>query len=241
MKAPIPVALFTALLLLIQVLPIHHSSGEEGLRQTETRGETVWSGNITITEDTTIPVGETLRIMPGARVTFTRGVRLDVYGPLLAKGTPERPIRLGGPEEWAGVFLHSTTAEVSHLIVENANCGLSAENSRAVVKNSTFSGYAFLFSSTTGATISWVNSTFSSGSVFVDTTSSAQVRYFLRVGTVDVNCRGEGAWKHLVVSPLHTLRGGQSDSDRGLSHPPNTSQLLNIRCGGGGHSYSHTP
>jgi len=186
LKAPIPVALFTALLLLIQVLPIHHSSGEEGLRQTETRGETVWSGNITITEDTTIPVGETLRIMPGARVTFTRGVRLDVYGPLLAKGTPERPIRLGGPEEWAGVFLHSTTAEVSHLIVENANCGLSAENSRVAVKNSTFSGYTFLFSSTTGATISWVNSTFSSGSVFVDTTSSAQVRYFLQVETVDV-------------------------------------------------------
>jgi len=82
----------------------------------------------------------TLTIEPGTKVYFHKDAGLYVKGKILAKGTVENPIHLGGdrledvydnvPDQWNGVLLYSGSKnnEFSNVEIKNANIGLQVGN-----------------------------------------------------------------------------------------------------------------
>ncbi len=70
-----------------------------------------------VTGSVTVPVGQTLTIMPAVAVKSTAGATISVFGTLIATGTPSQPVTFtsrsdsaGGnpqPGHWAGLFAQS--------------------------------------------------------------------------------------------------------------------------------------
>jgi hypothetical protein len=106
--------------------------------------DTVWRDNILLTGDVTISAGTVLTIEPGVTVFFaahvdeqagghwTDKVELQVYGTLIAEGTPAQPIIFTSnaaqkkPEDWGGITVRkgSTNASLQYCVVQYADIGV---------------------------------------------------------------------------------------------------------------------
>jgi hypothetical protein len=88
-----------------------------------------------------VPEGLTLTISPGTRVAFRRNAALIVHGQLVAEGTYESRIHLGGTHirfvEWKGISFLNTHAENRMAYVDIA--GNVSRESLMVIKDSTLS------------------------------------------------------------------------------------------------------
>lgn len=120
----------------------------------EIKGEEIWSGNIVIDGVVAVKKGATLKIMPGAKVSFIHkdydddeigDGELYVEGKIIAVGTKERPIIFTvneeslAPAKWKYVMVnHSKKAVFEWVVFEGAFSGLQVHFSNATVKNCIF-------------------------------------------------------------------------------------------------------
>ncbi len=116
--------------------------------------ENAWSGEVELTETTTIAAGTTLTVAPGTTVTLGADVSLIVEGELLAQGTAEAPIVFTGDPaaRWGSIVLapgsvDATFEEVDtyvsgsileHAIVEYATRGTLVDGASPYVHAVTF-------------------------------------------------------------------------------------------------------
>ena len=105
----------------------------------------VWSGRLTVGGDITVAAGATLTVKPGTRIEFSDGVRLSVYGRLLAEGTEDQTITLVAQGElrvgaWHGVVLsphanadsgHPRGSRFSHCRIRGAVQAISVTGAGA--------------------------------------------------------------------------------------------------------------
>jgi parallel beta-helix repeat protein len=110
--------------------------------------DTVWSGEISITEDILVPQGVTLTVAPGTIVTVVASdssktdpeylsplTEITIRGKLLCEGTSRDPIffrRAGGQDQnqgWAGIIIDGGTASVKSCHIEGAETGMYVINS----------------------------------------------------------------------------------------------------------------
>jgi len=88
--------------------------------------------------------GATLTIEPGVEVFLAPKADIQVYGRLLASGTPERPIRLRAysdneSDAWAGLFFRSDLpSEFRHVTFDNSKYGAKLVFAAAIWEHCTF-------------------------------------------------------------------------------------------------------
>ncbi len=117
--------------------------------------DTVWSGEVLIEGALLVARGATLRIAPGTVIRFKRidrdgdGVgdgEIRVLGRIIARGTPDRPIRFMSaereprPGDWSYLLLFTSGEEnvIKYTIFEHAFSGLQVHFSRAIITDSVF-------------------------------------------------------------------------------------------------------
>jgi len=76
----------------------------------------------------TVPVGTSLKIEAGVKLTFTAGALFLINGTLTAAGTEKEPIILQGQNAalWSGVYATSNTVAFTQLTITNAQTALIA-------------------------------------------------------------------------------------------------------------------
>ncbi len=100
--------------------------------------DTLWKGEITLTEDVLVPAGVTLTIAPGTIIKVSGAestktdpeylsplVEVTVRGTLHAEGTPQEPIRFSSVAKkkeggWAGIIVDGGTAHLRACRIESA-------------------------------------------------------------------------------------------------------------------------
>ncbi len=112
---------------------------------------TVWRGTVELAESRTFPRGSRLVLEPGTTVRFATvdedgdgwgDVSLLVEGDLIARGTPERPIRFTSqtspaePGSWGEVRIDFGAFDLSYVVLESSTRGLHAHFSRGTVRDS---------------------------------------------------------------------------------------------------------
>ena len=103
-----------------------------------------WRGVITVESPVTLLTGATLRIAPGTRVQFARGVGLAIKGKLLAKGTAAEKILFTSverkePSDWDEILLeYATGSEIAHCVFEYATWGIHSHFTNLAVTDSLF-------------------------------------------------------------------------------------------------------
>jgi hypothetical protein len=97
----------------------------------------VWSADVALSADHTVPAGTTLVVDPGVTVTFGEGVALIVEGELLARGEPDAPITFTGDvaARWAGIRFADPSVDATFTGVDVYEAGSVVEN--AVVEHAT--------------------------------------------------------------------------------------------------------
>lgn len=105
---------------------------ERMVLQGELKG-TLIAGEYLVQGDAMVPSGELLRLMSGARVTFSSGSALVVQGRLDATGSREKPIVLTG-SPWDGIRVPSGgVARLAECLVSGAHVGIQGKGSLEVV------------------------------------------------------------------------------------------------------------
>ena len=115
---------------------------------------TVWEGEVSISEDILVPGGVMLTVKPGTviRVTPSESTKTDpeymsplteitVRGALEAEGTEDAPIVFVGTEgnessNWAGLIIDGGTAHLSSCRIQNAETGIHIINGTLNMKDS---------------------------------------------------------------------------------------------------------
>ncbi|MCB9250788.1 MAG: S8 family serine peptidase [Ignavibacteriales bacterium] len=79
----------------------------------------------TVTQNLTIPAGETWSLEPGVILTFTNDAKIIVNGTLNIVGTASNTITLTSSTNWGGIeFKSGSSGNISHTTVENATFGI---------------------------------------------------------------------------------------------------------------------
>jgi len=90
---------------------------------------TMWSGNIVVSNNVIVYSGVTLSISPGTTILYVNGASLIVNGTLNAVGTLTSPItfnRNGASGTWAGIVFNSgSSGSLSYCNVKNATTGVN--------------------------------------------------------------------------------------------------------------------
>ncbi len=106
----------------------------------------VWSGEIEIIGDVTIPHGVSLTIEPGTVVRFADGAGLQVQGVFRSTGNAQSPVILTSrsatpaPGMWKGIefgYWSGDTGSISHSIIEYAETGISCNSGNPTILEST--------------------------------------------------------------------------------------------------------
>lgn len=117
----------------------------------------VWQGEVRLSEDILVPKGITLTIKPGTtvRVAVAEGTKTDpeytspmteitVRGTLMIEGTRKEPVVLLGEEgktgNWAGIIIDNGTALISHCRINNAETGIHSFDGQLQINDSTLQG-----------------------------------------------------------------------------------------------------
>ncbi|HEY60874.1 MAG TPA: hypothetical protein G4N92_09390 [Anaerolineae bacterium] len=109
--------------------------------QGELRKDTLWEGEVLVVDNIFVPEGITLTILPGTHVRFQhyRGYKepwkrlgLDVFGTILAVGTPDAPIYFStdarDPQngDWRMIHVHDSQDSIFEFcVVEFAQQGIN--------------------------------------------------------------------------------------------------------------------
>jgi len=107
----------------------------ESLAGTLPASRTLAAGSlVSVTADTTVPAGMTLRFEPGCRVRLAAGVTIDVLGAVEIAGSPADPVVFAPADPaqaWGGFFLHggAATATVTGALLTGAGADASWMNS----------------------------------------------------------------------------------------------------------------
>ena len=94
------------------------------------RVDALWAGKVTVPGEVTVVRGASLTVRPGTVAAFAPGAGLEVYGDLVARGTPDRRIRFTGaagtgPSSWGEVSIERSQASVvEYCDFEYATWGL---------------------------------------------------------------------------------------------------------------------
>lgn len=107
----------------------------------------IWSGEINVTADVTVPQNVILKINPGTVVKFNDGSGLYIYGQLIAAGTPEAKITYTSassspvPGSWKGIMFGNTSLEIGvfeNAVVEYAADGIKCEHASPALNSILF-------------------------------------------------------------------------------------------------------
>ena len=101
----------------------------------------IWSGNIDITSNYTVPNGQTLTILSGTIVQFSNGASLIVNGTLNAQGSSTNKITFDfvSPNQNGIKVNQGSTVTFNHVIIKNAYQGIYLNRNYASVQNTQFS------------------------------------------------------------------------------------------------------
>jgi hypothetical protein len=96
-------------------------------------------GDITLTEDLTVPTGKTLTIEPGTTIKFDPGVQLTINGTLVAEGTSGNEVtftRSGASGNWDYIeFKSSSSGTISNANIEYAQKGIFSTSDNVTLEN----------------------------------------------------------------------------------------------------------
>lgn len=116
--------------------------------------DTVWQGNVTVTEDVVVPEGVTLTVRAGTVVTVAAAestktdpeylsplTEITIRGRLAVEGTVTAPVRFSGQEKragsWAGILIDGGTAAIRECLVADADSGISVVEGTLHLSSST--------------------------------------------------------------------------------------------------------
>ncbi|HEX9079572.1 MAG TPA: right-handed parallel beta-helix repeat-containing protein [Desulfuromonadaceae bacterium] len=120
--------------------------------------DTVWKGEVALTEDVLVPAGVTLTIAPGAVIRVSNAessrtepeflsplVEITVRGTLKGEGTPDKPIALISAEEhkaagWAGIIIDGGSVSLRSCRIESADTAVHLLDGTLDLRDSTVSG-----------------------------------------------------------------------------------------------------
>ncbi|MBI5099949.1 MAG: right-handed parallel beta-helix repeat-containing protein [Nitrospirae bacterium] len=144
----------TLLFLIFFVLLPYCASGKTIIR------DTVWKGEITLTEDIVVPEGVTLTILSGTMVNIIPSDRtkngaeylsfmteMTIRGRLVIDGTREAPVvfqvKNDKPDRWAGIIIDRGNAYIKACRIEDAETGLlimngSLELTDSIIENNRY-------------------------------------------------------------------------------------------------------
>jgi len=101
------------------------------------KGEEVWKGKVTISENVIVPADASLRIEPGTDIRFAANTSLAVEGDLVARGSDAKPIRFRSlspdpAQQWQGILFQNAKKPVTleSVKIEGAQLGLTVVGSR---------------------------------------------------------------------------------------------------------------
>jgi hypothetical protein len=100
-----------------------------------------------VTDDITIPSGQTLTINAGVRVKFSSGKGMTVNGTLIANGTASSRIiftsreSVPAPGDWNRIYMHGTNNQLSYFDYLYAANSLRVDGSDAVTNTTIDNGY----------------------------------------------------------------------------------------------------
>jgi parallel beta-helix repeat protein len=104
--------------------------------------DTVWAGEVIVSEDILVPAGVTLAVMPGTtiRMAISDSTKMEpeymsplteitVRGKLTAEGTKEAPVSFLGAEGegtagWSGIIIDGGTVQLRSCVIQNAETGV---------------------------------------------------------------------------------------------------------------------
>ena len=119
--------------------------------------DTVWQGDVVVTDDVVIPAGRTLTIRPGTTITVAASdstkvepeylsplTEITVRGTLLVEGTREAPVVfLSGGEKkagaWAGILIDGGTAAMAACRIGHAETGVYVIDGKLVMRDAVVS------------------------------------------------------------------------------------------------------
>ena len=120
--------------------------------------DTVWSGEVAISEDVLVLPGVTLTIRPGTTVTITPCestqtqpeflsplTEITVRGSLVVNGSKSSPVRFvmsttNGDFEWAGIYIDGGSLSLSHTTISNAESAVTVITGKAEIDDSALKG-----------------------------------------------------------------------------------------------------
>ncbi len=119
--------------------------------------DTIWKGEVSLTEDVVVPKGITLRILAGTvvRLAAAESTKTDpeylsplteitVRGRLKVEGSEQQPVTLAGVAgeavSWAGIIVDHGTAEISWCRISQAETGVTSLAGAVTLVSATLSG-----------------------------------------------------------------------------------------------------
>jgi hypothetical protein len=119
--------------------------------------DTVWKGEVSLTEDVVVPKGITLRILAGTviRVSAAESTKTDpeylsplaeitVRGRLNVEGSEQRPVIMAGVDgragSWAGIIVDHGTAEIAWCTISQAETGVTSLAGTVALVSATLTG-----------------------------------------------------------------------------------------------------
>jgi hypothetical protein len=170
--------------------------------------DTVWQGEVLMTDDIIIPSGRTLTIRPGTTITVAVSdstkvepeylsplTEVTVRGTLVVEGTNEAPVAfLSGGEKktgaWAGIFIDGGTATLTACRVRDAETGVYVIDGKVVMRDAVLTGNRY-------------------GLIAQGTRAAAK----LQGGTISGNDYGTIAYRGAVIEARETVVKGNRRKD----------------------------
>lgn len=107
--------------------------------------DTIWRGEVHITDRLVVTSGTTLTIAPGTVVRFAETKGMWANGAIIALGTKDKPIRFsllgdhGNNRRWHQIMVEKSEAAFTHCLFEYAEVGLHSHFSKLSVDHCRFS------------------------------------------------------------------------------------------------------
>ena len=173
-----------------------------------------------------VPANKTLTIQPGVTVTMAPGASITVQngGVLNAVSTnPQQLIRFEAEDNtaltrWAGISLGSGTHSLRNCIVSNADIGITAAVSGAVVHltECSFDNIAFIAVSVgNGAYVNWTSCTVNESGFYGIVAYATRSRVTASGGIIR-NCNHAGIW---AVSQAYVILDSVEVFENGVAEP----------------------
>ena len=132
--------------------------------------DTVWHGDVVVTDDVLVPAGITLTVLAGTRITLQVAentktdpeylsplAEITVRGALRVQGSQQSPVEFGSsagkPGTWAGIIIDNGSAEIANCRISAADTGVYQTGGTLRLTSSTLTGNRY------GVVVQGANST----------------------------------------------------------------------------------